>query len=78
MTTNDNEHAAWLEKAGILSDALPYMREFAGETVVIKYGGHAMGDKSLATNFARDIVLLKQVGMNPVIVHGGGPQIGEM
>ncbi|MDE0799739.1 MAG: acetylglutamate kinase [Rhodospirillaceae bacterium] len=77
-TTNDNEHAEWLEKAGILSDALPYMREFAGETVVIKYGGHAMGDKSLAANFARDIVLLKQVGMNPVIVHGGGPQIGEM
>jgi acetylglutamate kinase len=78
VTTNDNEHAEWLEKAGILSDALPYMREFAGETVVIKYGGHAMGDKSLAANFARDIVLLKQVGMNPVIVHGGGPQIGEM
>ena len=77
-TTNDNEHAEWLEKAGILSDALPYMREFAGETVVIKYGGHAMGDKSLAANFARDIVLLKQVGMTPVIVHGGGPQIGEM
>lgn len=77
-TTNDNDHAEWLEKAGILSDALPYMREFAGETVVIKYGGHAMGDKSLAANFARDIVLLKQVGMNPVIVHGGGPQIGEM
>lgn len=77
-TTNDNDHAEWLEKAGILADALPYMREFAGETVVIKYGGHAMGDKSLAANFARDIVLLKQVGMNPVIVHGGGPQIGEM
>lgn len=77
-TTNDNDHAEWLEKAGILSDALPYMREFAGKTVVIKYGGHAMGDKSLAANFARDIVLLKQVGMNPVIVHGGGPQIGEM
>lgn len=77
-STNDNEHAEWLEKAGILADALPYMREFAGETVVIKYGGHAMGDKSLAADFARDIVLLKQVGMNPVIVHGGGPQIGEM
>lgn len=76
--SQDNEHNEWLEKAGILSDALPYMREFAGETVVIKYGGHAMGDASLAADFARDIVLLKQVGMNPVIVHGGGPQIGEM
>lgn len=76
--SQDNEHAEWLEKAGILADALPYMREFAGETVVIKYGGHAMGDASLAADFARDIVLLKQVGMNPVIVHGGGPQIGEM
>lgn len=77
-STNDNDHTAWLEKAGILADALPYMREFAGETVVVKYGGHAMGDKSLAADFARDIVLLKQVGVNPVIVHGGGPQIGEM
>ena len=77
MSKQDN-HAEWLEKAGILADALPYMREFAGETVVIKYGGHAMGDASLAADFARDIVLLKQVGMNPVIVHGGGPQIGEM
>lgn len=76
--SQDNDHTEWLEKAGILADALPYMREFAGETVVIKYGGHAMGDASLAADFARDIVLLKQVGMNPVIVHGGGPQIGEM
>lgn len=76
--SQDNDHVEWLEKAGVLADALPYMREFAGETVVIKYGGHAMGDASLAADFARDIVLLKQVGMNPVIVHGGGPQIGEM
>lgn len=73
-----DEHMEWLEKAGILADALPYMRQFAGETVVIKYGGHAMGDDSLAANFASDIVLLKQVGLNPVVVHGGGPQIGEM
>ncbi len=73
-----DEHAEWLEKAGILADALPYMREFTGETVVVKYGGHAMGDASLAADFARDIVLLKQVGINPVVVHGGGPQIGEM
>ncbi len=72
------EHAEWLEKAGILADALPYMKAFSGKTVVVKYGGHAMGDDSLAADFARDIVLLKQVGINPVVVHGGGPQIGEM
>jgi len=54
------------------------MRKFAGETFVVKYGGHAMGDAALAEKFARDIVLLKQVGINPVVVHGGGPQIGQM
>jgi acetylglutamate kinase len=68
----------WLAKANILSEALPYMRRFAGKTFVIKYGGHAMGDDSLAHVFARDVVLLKQVGINPVVVHGGGPQIGKM
>ena len=68
----------WLAKAGVLADALPYMREHAGETVVVKYGGHAMGDETVAQNFARDIVLLKQVGINPIVVHGGGPQIGAM
>jgi len=71
-------HLEWLAKAGILSEALPYMRRFAGKTFVIKYGGHAMGDEKLAENFARDIVLLKQVGINPIVVHGGGPQIGDM
>jgi acetylglutamate kinase len=70
--------AKWLEKAGILTEALPYMRRYAGHTFVIKYGGHAMGDDSLAADFARDVVLLKQVGINPVVVHGGGPQIGAM
>ncbi len=68
----------WLAKAGVLADALPFMREHAGETVVVKYGGHAMGDDTVAQNFARDIVLLKQVGINPIVVHGGGPQIGAM
>ncbi|ABC24135.1 acetylglutamate kinase [Rhodospirillum rubrum] len=68
----------WLHKAKTLSEALPYMRRFAGLTIVIKYGGHAMGDPELAKTFARDVVLLKQVGMNPVVVHGGGPQIGRM
>jgi acetylglutamate kinase len=73
-TTRDE----WLTKARTLSEALPYMRRYAGSTFVIKYGGHAMGDAALAELFARDIVLLKQVGINPVVVHGGGPQIGQM
>lgn len=67
-----------LAKAGVLAEALPYMRQFNGRRFVIKYGGHAMGDTTLASAFARDIVLLKQVGIEPVIVHGGGPQIGAM
>ncbi len=67
-----------LAKAGVLAEALPYMRRFNGQCFVIKYGGHAMGDASLAADFARDVVLLKQVGIDPVIVHGGGPQIGAM
>ncbi|HEX9647366.1 MAG TPA: acetylglutamate kinase [Alphaproteobacteria bacterium] len=67
-----------LHTAATLSEALPYMRRFAGKTFVIKFGGHAMGEDSLAESFARDVVLLKQVGINPVVVHGGGPQIGKM
>ncbi len=67
-----------LAQAQILSEALPFMRRHAGHTLVIKYGGHAMGDDGLAKLFANDIVLLKHVGINPIIVHGGGPQIGEM
>ena len=69
---------AWLRKAATLSEALPYMRSYAGRTFVIKYGGHAMGDGELSASFARDVALLKQVGVNPIVVHGGGPQIGEM
>lgn len=68
----------WLHKARTLAEALPYMRQFAGETFVIKYGGSAMDGGELAAKFAHDIVLLKQVGINPVIVHGGGPQINAM
>lgn len=67
-----------LAKAATLSEALPYMRRFAGETFVVKLGGGAMVDPALARSFARDVVLLKQVGINPVVVHGGGPQIGAM
>ncbi len=68
----------WLAQAGILTEALPYMRRYNDQTLVIKYGGHAMGDARLSRLFARDIVLLKQVGIDPIVVHGGGPQIGEM
>ncbi len=64
--------------ASILSEALPYIRQFSGMTVVIKYGGHAMVDEQLKTDFARDVTLLKYVGMNPVVVHGGGPQISKV
>lgn len=67
-----------LATAAVLSEALPFMRRHAGKTFVIKYGGHAMGDEKLAASFARDVVLLKQVGINPIVVHGGGPQIGAM
>lgn len=65
-------------KSRVLIESLPYMRQFHGETVVIKYGGHAMKDETLGRAFALNIVLLKYVGINPVIVHGGGPQIGKM
>ena len=65
-------------QAQILSQALPFMRRYADKTIVIKYGGHAMGDNKLAQLFANDIVLLKQVGIHPIVVHGGGPQIGQM
>ncbi|HXQ49697.1 MAG TPA: acetylglutamate kinase [Stellaceae bacterium] len=65
-------------KAATLAAALPYLRRYSGATIVVKYGGHAMGDSAVGTMFAEDIVLLKQVGMNPIVVHGGGPQIGQM
>jgi acetylglutamate kinase len=65
-------------KAATLAEALPYMRRYAGKTIVVKYGGHAMGDTGVGLSFARDVVLLKQVGINPIVVHGGGPQIGRM
>lgn len=68
----------FLLTAQVLTEALPFILRYDQETVCIKYGGHAMGDKSLSREFARDMVLLKQVGINTVVVHGGGPQIGEM
>jgi len=66
-----------IEKAHTLLEALPYIRRFSGKTIVIKYGGHAMADEALKKSFALDIILLKYIGINPVIVHGGGPQINE-
>jgi acetylglutamate kinase len=66
------------QKAAVLADALPYMKRHAGKTIVVKYGGHAMGGAAAGNSFARDVVLLKQVGINPIVVHGGGPQIGQM
>jgi len=67
-----------MHKAQVLAEALPYIRRFHGKTIVVKYGGNAMTDETLKHSFARDVVLLKLVGMDPVVVHGGGPQIDEM
>lgn len=82
MATNidqtDSYRTSMLAKAETLTEALPYLQRYAGKTFVVKYGGHAMGDPEAARDFAEDIVLLKAVGVNPVVVHGGGPQIGAM
>ncbi len=67
-----------IEKANVLMEALPWIRRFYGKTIVIKYGGNAMVDEKLKEGFARDVILMKYIGLNPVIVHGGGPQIGEV
>ena len=67
-----------MERADILLEALPYIRRFFNKTIVIKYGGHAMVDEDLKDKFARDLVMMKYIGMNPVVVHGGGPQIGSL
>ncbi len=66
-----------VERADILIEALPYIRRFYGKTIVIKYGGHAMVDEELKDSFARDVVMMKYIGINPVVIHGGGPQIGS-
>ena len=78
MTLTPDQIKVAAEEADILVQALPFLRRYAGVTVVVKYGGHAMGDAGLAAKFGRDIALLKQVGVNPVVVHGGGPQINAM
>ncbi|MBC7800061.1 MAG: acetylglutamate kinase [Gemmatimonadaceae bacterium] len=78
MTLTADQLQAAANQADLLVQALPFLRRYAGITVVVKYGGHAMGDDTLAAQFGRDIALLKQVGVNPVVVHGGGPQINAM
>lgn len=72
------EQAQALEVARVLTEALPYIQRFTGKTFVVKFGGNAMTDEALQNSFARDVVLMKLVGMNPIVVHGGGPQIGEL
>ena len=67
-----------MQVAAVLSKGLPYIQRFTGKTVVIKYGGNAMENEELKSSFARDVVLMKLVGINPIVVHGGGPQIGEL
>jgi acetylglutamate kinase len=78
IMTDHTLDPAMLAKAETLTEALPYLQRYAGKTFVVKYGGHAMGNADLARDFAEDVVLLKAVGINPVVVHGGGPQIGAM
>ena len=70
--------AEWLKKADLLTETLPFMKRYANKVIVVKFGGNAMGKKEYISSFAEDIVLLQQVGMLPIVVHGGGPQIGEM
>ena len=74
---SESDQAYFIHKASTLVEALPYIREHSGDIIVIKYGGHAMVDKKLSESFAKDIGLLKEVGISPIIVHGGGPQIGQ-
>lgn len=73
-----NMNSDWIATARTLSEALPYLQRYTGAVVVVKFGGNAMGDQTAMAEFARDIVLMRQVGMNPVVVHGGGPMINEM
>ena len=75
MTSQTDE---WMEKAGLLIEALPYMRRYSNKPIVVKFGGHAMGEQTYVDSFAADMTLLRQIGAQPVVVHGGGPQIGDM
>ena len=77
-SVTQTDRMEWLAKAGVLAEALPFMRQYSDHPIVVKFGGHAMGEDSYIRRFAQDMVLLRQVGAKPVIVHGGGPQIGAM
>ena len=78
MQSNSSKSDMWLDKVATLIESLPYMKQYSGLSVVIKFGGHAMGEQASIEAFARDIVFLQQVGAKPIVVHGGGPQIGSM
>ena len=78
MQSNSSNSEFWLDKVATLIESLPYMKQYSGLSVVIKFGGHAMGEQAFIEAFSSDIVLLRQVGAKPVVVHGGGPQIGSM
>ncbi len=78
MSADHTPDPAMLAKAETLTEALPFIQQYVGRTFVVKYGGHAMGDPERAIDFAEDVVLLKAIGINPIVVHGGGPQIGNM
>ncbi len=75
---SESDQAYFIHKASTLVEALPYIRQHSGKKIVIKYGGHAMGNSKLAESFSKDVGLLKEVGIDPIVVHGGGPQIGDM
>ncbi|MDB4223403.1 acetylglutamate kinase [Granulosicoccus sp.] len=77
-TTMTTDRYSASQTASVLNEALPYLQRYSGQTVVIKYGGNAMTDEKLQRSFAKNVVMMKQVGINPVVVHGGGPQIGQM
>ncbi len=78
VKVSETKDGDWLKQASILSQALPFMQRYNGKNITVKFGGAAMGEDKLSTSFAKDIVLLKQVGINPVVIHGGGPRIRKM
>ena len=75
---SESDQAYFIHKASTLVEALPYIREHSGKNIVIKYGGNVMGNSKLSKNFSQDVGLLKEVGINPIVIHGGGPQIGNL
>ena len=78
IKVSETKGSDWLKQTSILSQALPFMQRYAGKNITIKFGGSAMGEDKLSSSFAKDIVLLKQVGINPIVIHGGGPRIRKM